>query len=193
MPRCGHCPNRGNKSGSTNFVTWRQGTIFVPSLESCVHRAKEIRNPARECTERKRAFHERRTFPNAIRRNCVSSPSSSGAGCEGPYPGGGETRVRRWSYERLNRDPPLHIRSSRSQTSGALCAQMSPPNSYRKVHTKINVSCTAGPIACSSNDSARDPAGTTFLLTEGSKSSAQLPTRLPPTWKPETATISDCA
>ncbi len=62
MPRCGHCPNRGNKSGSTKFVTWRPGTIFVPSLESCVHRAKGIRNPVRECSERKRAFRERRTF-----------------------------------------------------------------------------------------------------------------------------------
>jgi hypothetical protein len=88
----------------------------------------------------------------------------------------GETRVRRWSYERLSRDPPLHIRSSRSQTSGALCAQMSPPSSYRKVHTKINVSCTAGPIACSSNDSARDPAGTTFFF--GRKVPSRVPSYL---------------
>jgi len=180
MPRCGHCPNRGNKSGSTNFVTWRQGTIFLPSLESCVHRAKGIRNPARECTEGKRAFRERRTlFWMRFARNCLSSPELFWRWSWGAVPGWGETRVRRWSYERLSRDPPLHIRSSRSQTSGALCAQMSPPNSYRKVHTKINVSCTAGPIACRSNDSARDPVGTTFLLTGGSKSSVQLPTRLP--------------
>jgi hypothetical protein len=126
-------------------------------------------------------------------RNCLSSPELFWRWSVRGRTRVGETRVRRWSYERLSRDPPLHIRSSRSQTSGALCAQMSPPNSYRKVHTKINVSCTAGPIACSSNDSARDPVGTTFLLTGGSKSSVQLPTRLPPTWKPETAPLSDCA
>ena len=43
---------------------------------------------------------------------------------------------------------------------------MSPPNSYRKVHTKINVSCTAGPIACSSNDSARDT-GRNYISFDG--------------------------
>src|SRR5271165_3646193 len=64
---------------------------------------------------------------------------------------------------------------------------------FCKVHTEINVLRTAGPMAPSSNDSARDPAGTTFLLTGGSKSSVQLPTSLLSAWKPETAPLSDCA
>src|SRR5271165_1437642 len=57
-----------------------------------------------------------------------------------------------------------------------------------KVHAKVSVWCPAGSIGLSSNDSAPDPAGTTFPLTGGFKSTVQLPTSLLPTRKPETAT-----
>ena len=58
----------------------------------------------------------------------------------------------------------------------------------RDVHTKISVWCPAGSIGLSSNDSAPDPVGTTFLLLGGFKSSVQLPTAC----KPEAATLSGC-
>ncbi len=56
------------------------------------------------------------------------------------------------------------------------------------VHTKISVWCPAESIGLSSNDSAPDPVGTTFLLLGGFKSSVQLPTAC----KPEAATLSGC-
>ena len=59
-----------------------------------------------------------------------------------------------------------------------------------KVHTKISVWRPARSIGVSSNDSAPDPVRTTFLSTEGFKSSVQLPTSLLPTCKPETASLS---
>jgi hypothetical protein len=97
-----------------------------------------------------------------------------------------------WSHERLSCDPPLHIRLGVRRLLEHM-RKMSPPNSCCKVHTRINVSRTVKPMALSSNDPARDPAGTTFFLTGGSNSSVQLPTSLLPAWEPETAIISDCA
>jgi hypothetical protein len=63
--------------GCMNFVTWKQGIIFVPNLEFLGLVVKDRTRVGRK-------------------------------------PGYG-----RWRCERLSRDPPFHIRSSRSQTSGA--------------------------------------------------------------------------
>jgi hypothetical protein len=95
-----------------------------------------------------------------------------------------------------------HSRTTRKQELPALCgdssarmqavATGSPSRPFLKVHGKISVWRPAGSIGLSSNESAPELVGTTFLLTRGFKSSIQLPTSLLPTCKSQTATLSGC-
>jgi len=91
MPRCGHCPNRGNKSGSTNFVTWRQGTIFCLVFNLAFIGRREFGIRQGNARKGSAPFANDGHFSKCDSQEIAWAVlNSSGGGREGPYPGGGK-------------------------------------------------------------------------------------------------------